>query len=276
VFATSNTLASHVKKFHLETRNKINFDVVHESIFDPDCGQSHWYDALAFLESLPLQPPPFRQKNVTFATSMKRKLRFPFNKNQHEYRCKCGKRVDAWGDHSLGCSRNNKTATSNAHRDSLFDIFKRLLPVAKLIQSTGQVKKEVHSIVRSLPTLKPFDVSIRLDLLLSDGAWRTPFACLGFDITLVHCTKPLSLTPSTDEIAPSNSNENSLPLHLRKGESDKCARRTGGTLVAIYQVNSINYQYFPIYLILAWGWVICCYRSKISGHFDFYTLTRLR
>ena len=54
VFATSNTLASHVKKFHLETRNKINLDVVHELIFDSDCGQSHWSDALAFLKSLPL------------------------------------------------------------------------------------------------------------------------------------------------------------------------------------------------------------------------------
>jgi hypothetical protein len=33
------------------------------------------------------------------------------------------------------------------------------------------------------------------------------------------------LTPSTDEIAPSNENS----LCLRKGESDKFARRTGGT-----------------------------------------------
>jgi len=88
-----------------------------------------------------------RMKNVTFATAMKRKLRLPIIKNHHEYKCKCGKRVDAWGDHSLGCWRNNKTATSNAHRDGLFDIFKRLLPVAKLIQSTGQVEKEIHNIV---------------------------------------------------------------------------------------------------------------------------------
>jgi hypothetical protein len=164
-------------------------------------------------------------KNVTFATAMKRKLRLPIIKNHHEYKCKCGKRVDAWGDHSLGCWRNNKTATSNAHRDGLFDIFKKLLPVAKLIQSTGQVEKEIHNIVRSLPTLKPFDVSIRLDHLLSDGAWRTPFARIGFDITLVHSTKPLSLPPSHDETATVNENT----LRLRKGESDKFARRTGGT-----------------------------------------------
>jgi hypothetical protein len=191
-------------------------------------------------------------KNVKFATSMKRKLRLPIIKNHYEYRCKCGKRVDAWGDHSLGCSRNNKTETSNAHREGLFDIFKRLLPVAKLIQSTGRVEKEVHNIVRSLPTLKPFDVSIRLDHLLSDGAWRTPFARLGFDITLVHSTNPLSLTPSTDEIAPSNENS----LCLRKGESDKFARRTGGTnevskrtLSAdqvIGEILDANYSFIPI------------------------------
>jgi hypothetical protein len=116
----------------------------------------------------------------------------------------CGKRVDAWGDHSLGCSGNNKTAPSNAHHDGLFDSFKTLLPVAILIQSTGQVEKEIHNIVHSLPTLKTFDVSIRLDHHLSGGAWRTPFARLGFDITFVHSTKSLPLPPSTDETAPSN------------------------------------------------------------------------
>ena len=193
-----------------------------------------------------------RMKNVTFSTSMKRKLQLPIIRNHHEYRCKRGKRVDAWGDHSPGCSRNNKTTTSNAHHDGLFDIFKQLLPVAKLIQSTGQVEKEIYNILRSLPTLKPFDISIRLDQLISDGARRTPFACLGFNITLVHSTKPLSLTLSTDEIA--HFNENSL--RLRKGQSDKFARRTGGTnqvskrtLSAdqvIGEIMDTNYSFIPV------------------------------
>jgi hypothetical protein len=59
--------------------------------------------------------------------------------------------------------QEQQTTTSNAHCDGLFDIYKRLLPVAKLVE-------KIHNIVRSLPTLKPFDVSIRLDHLLSDGA----------------------------------------------------------------------------------------------------------
>ena len=47
-----------------------------------------------------------------------------------------------------------------------------------------------------------------------------------FRYPLVHSTKPLSSTPSTDEIA--HSNENSL--RLKKGGSDKFARRTGGMI----------------------------------------------
>jgi hypothetical protein len=149
--------------------------------------------------------------------------------------------MSTWGNHSLGCSRNNKTATSNAHRDGLFDIFKRLLPVAKLNQSTGQVEKEIHNIVCSLPSLKPFDVSIRLDHLLS------------------FLTKPLSLTPSTDEI--DHSNENSLCLW--KGESDKFARRTGGmnevskrTLSAdqvMGEIMNANYSFIPVAIRPIWG-----------------------
>jgi hypothetical protein len=50
---------------HIQSRNNTNLDIVHDSIYDSDCGTSHWSDALAFLETLPLDPPPFRQTLIS-------------------------------------------------------------------------------------------------------------------------------------------------------------------------------------------------------------------
>jgi hypothetical protein len=58
-------LNNHVKRMHIQSRNNTNLDIVHDSIYDPDCGTSHWSDALAFLETLPLDPPPFRQTLIS-------------------------------------------------------------------------------------------------------------------------------------------------------------------------------------------------------------------
>jgi hypothetical protein len=41
-----------------------------------------------------------------------------------------------------------------------------------MIESPTQVEREVHNVVPSLPILKPFDSSIRLDHLLETGQWH--------------------------------------------------------------------------------------------------------
>ena len=91
---------------------------------------------------------------------------------------------DPWGDHCLGCPGNHKAYLSNAARDGICDIFKHILSITKMIHSGTQMEKEVGNIVPSLPALKPFDLSIRLNhlLILTQGAWQIPFGRIGFDI----------------------------------------------------------------------------------------------
>jgi hypothetical protein len=131
--------------------------------------------------------------------------------------------LDAFGDHCLGCKINHKTKASNGIRDEITKVFQRILPIVKMIDSPTQVENELHNIVPSLPRLKPFDLSIRLDHSLDTRCWRTPYTRIGFDVTLIHSTNNSSSSPS--EAAQYNETD----LRLRDGEKVKFARRTGGT-----------------------------------------------
>jgi hypothetical protein len=62
-----------------------------------------------------------------------------------------------------------------------------------------------------------------LDHSLDTGHWKTPYNCIGFDVTIIHSTKPSSST--TSEAA----KYNEMDLHLRDGERMKFARPRGGT-----------------------------------------------
>eukprot|EP00956_Cyclotella_meneghiniana_P026764 scaffold58635_cov59-Cyclotella_meneghiniana.AAC.1 len=136
-------------------------------------------------------------------------------------------------------------------RDGIVDIFKRILPITKLIHSGTQVEKEAPNIIRSLPRLKPFDLSIRLHHLLTQGAWRIPLARIGFDVVFVHSTKP---APSDPLRLTASFNESDL--RLREGERKKFARSTGGTNditsktlspdEVIGEINNSNYSFIPI------------------------------
>jgi hypothetical protein len=64
---------------------------------------------------------------------------------------------------------------------------------------------------------KPFNLSIKLDHLLINGSWKIPFACIGFDTTLIHSTTPSSSNPEESAVY------NETDLHLRKGEKMKFA-----------------------------------------------------
>jgi hypothetical protein len=104
--------------------------------------------------------------------------------------CKCGSALDEYGDRCLGSTASHKTCASNSIRDGLVRIFKHVLQTAKLIGSPIQVESEVQNIVPTLPKLKPFDLSFCLDQSLDSGSWRMPYSCIGFNVTLVHATKP--------------------------------------------------------------------------------------
>ena len=70
--------------------------------------------------------------------------------------------------------------------------------------------------MKSLPNLEPFDLSIRLTHLLTQGAWQIPFARIGFDVVLIHFNKPALLHPS-----PETATINESDLRLREGERKK-------------------------------------------------------
>ena len=203
------------------------------------------------LMTAPRLEPKNRMKNTTFCTAMKRKLRLTVIKDHHTFRCKCGAKVDPWGDHCLGCKKNHKTVLSNGCRDGIHDILKRILPVTKMIHSGTQMEKEVANIVPSLPTLKPFDLSIRLNHLLTQGAWQVPFSRIGFDVVFIHSSKPAPSDPSLEAAS-----YNESDLRLREGEKNKFARRTGGTNditgktvtadEVIGEINDANYSFIPI------------------------------
>ena len=59
IYVSEKTLENHVTKCHIDFRNKNNLDIVHDLVYDADCGPSFWTDGLAFLASLQLDPPPF-------------------------------------------------------------------------------------------------------------------------------------------------------------------------------------------------------------------------
>jgi hypothetical protein len=175
------------------------------------------------LMTMPRLEEENRMKNDNFLICLKRKLRLHIIDDITHYVCKCGQRLDCYGDHCLACPSNTKTTASNGIRDGIAKTLQRVLPIAKLVESTTQIETEVHNIVRSLPRLKPFDLSIRLDHSLDPGSWRTHLSRIGFDVTIIHATRPSVC--STSEAAQFTESD----LRLRDGEKQKFARRNGGT-----------------------------------------------
>jgi hypothetical protein len=114
------------------------------------------------LMTMPRLEEENRMKNENFVICFKRKFRPRIIQDITHYVCKCGQQLDCYGDHRLGCTANTKTKASNGIRDGIIRIFQHILPVAKIIDSSTQVEPEIHNIVKSLPRLKPFYLSMRL------------------------------------------------------------------------------------------------------------------
>lgn len=70
-------------------------------------------------------------------------------------------------------------------RDGFYTLIKRLLTTVQMINNYNAVEREIENIIPHAPTLRPFDLSIKLDHILTDGAWRSSLNRIGFDVTLI-------------------------------------------------------------------------------------------
>ena len=76
--------------------------------------------------------PKNRQKNEHFGIMLCRKLRLALWPGERSPICFCGKTMDLFGDHVLSCRYHCKTAMSNATRNGLADISKRIYSLVHL------------------------------------------------------------------------------------------------------------------------------------------------
>ena len=162
--------------------------------------------------------PKNRQKNEQFGVMLQRKLRLALWPGERLPVCFCGQSMDHFGDHVLSCRSHCKTAMSNATRNGLADLSKKIYSLVKLISSDACVDKETRRIFKALPNLRPFDYTTTFDPLLDETAWRTSLFQLGFDVTYVKST-PISTSKSRA------ARKTDINMRLLLGERGKFQRR---------------------------------------------------
>ena len=161
--------------------------------------------------------PSGRRHNEDFKVMLKRKLRLPLWPKEM-CKCKCGAKIDAFGDHVMSCRHHCKTPMSNSVRDGVHKLLQETCKLVKMTSSNAMVDKEPEGMVKPLPYLRPFDISVLLDHMLDETAWRSPLKRIGFDVTMITSNTKCKLTSS--RIA----RKNELQLRLRTGEKGKCCR----------------------------------------------------
>ena len=204
--------------------------------------------SLALLD-MPRSEPCNRQKNDQWIVSLKRKLRLELWPKEETITCKCGRRMDHFGDHALSCTQHNKSAMSDAIRDGIIRVFKRILITSKLIDSPTLVEREPRNLIPFAKTVRPFDLMVRLQQLISDGSWRCPYSMLGFDVTVI--SSCASSDPSDPRAAPlKNSSlrlqEGEKKKYNRRGHTDKTTRVTSTGDELIGGLHDINSALIPI------------------------------
>jgi len=107
---------------------------------------------------------------------------------------------------------------SNTIRDGIIRLFKRILPTVRMISTPTAVEKELPNLLRILPTLCPFDLSVKLDHLLDDSMWRSPLNHLGFDVYVISSNASSSTKLQT-------SKKKKSEICLRDAEREKFCRR---------------------------------------------------
>ena len=145
--------------------------------------------------------PKNRQKNEQFGVMLRRKLRLVLWPGERLPVCFCGQSMDHFGDHVLSCRSHCKTAMSNATRNGLADLSKKIYSLVKLISSDACVDKETRRIVKALPNLCPFDYTTTFAHFLT----RPPGVhhCFSLDLMLpIPISNPrLSQPPSQESRA---------------------------------------------------------------------------
>ena len=129
--------------------------------------------------------PSHRQKNQNFDINLKRKLRLELWPEDDAVTCAYGQRMDIFGDHAFCCSHVKKTTMSNEIRDGIIRLFKHILPTVRMISTPSAVKKGLPNLLRVLPTIRPFNLSIKLDHLLGNSMWRSPLNRIGFHVYVI-------------------------------------------------------------------------------------------
>jgi len=74
---------------------------------------------------------------------------------------------------------------SSKIRDGIICLLKNILPMVQMMSTTTTDEKEVPQLLRRVPTIRPFDLSMKLKHLLSDSAWQSRMNRIGFDIYLI-------------------------------------------------------------------------------------------
>lgn len=201
------------------------------------------------LLDMPRSEPCNRQKNDQWLVSLKRKLRLELWPKEDTVMCACGRPMDHFGDHALSCRKHNKGTMSNAIRDGIIRVFKRILLTAKLIDTPTLVESEPRDLIPFAKGVRPFDLMIRLQQLLTNGSWRCPFSKIGFDVTVI--SSCASSDPSDPRAAPLKDSslrlqDGEIKKYKRTGHTDKTTRVTSTGDELIGGLHTINSALIPI------------------------------
>lgn len=126
-----------------------------------------------------------RQKNDNFIINLKRKLRLELWPNGDQVICKCGQVMDPFGDHAFNCTCCSKKAMHDEIRDGLITLLQRLLKTVKMIQNSSQVEKEPEELLKLVPSIRPFDLAIKLNHSVGERQWHSPLSRIGFDVNCI-------------------------------------------------------------------------------------------
>ena len=75
---------------------------------------------------------------------------------------------------------------SNGYRNGLAELLKQITMMVGLVSTPNCVEKETPRMIKKLPNLRPFDISILFDPLLDETAWRTKIHRVGIDVVFIH------------------------------------------------------------------------------------------
>ena len=158
-----------------------------------------------------------------FSLATKRKLRLPIFSDGDRRICRCGRRVDDYGDHIFQCPRLSKLNAHNILRDGLATILPPALAAAGYLLPTSTCDIEPNLHLPSDTNARPFDVSFHPDARLAPNVTQScPFSTIGADITITSLpTSPTFPLSSPDVIQKLAANADS---HLQLAEKRKLGR----------------------------------------------------